>query len=307
MRFIRNWAVATFILTFLVIIAGGVVRTTQSGMGCPDWPRCFGKWIPPTSASELPADYEKYLRKQDIDHSFNAVHTWIEYVNRLLGALLGVFAVIQVASMIGKRRQLKQPYNFSLLFLLVVVLTGLFGAIVVKLNLAHLSITVHLLFAVILILAQLALLLSLRAKMNTITVDAATKKALVAFLLILFVQCSLGTVVRMHVDDVSKELDYTNREAWLDNSPVAFLVHRSFSWAVLLLSLYMAWKNRNHAMLKSSFFILSGIILLIMATGIILYEAGMPAAAQPTHLLLATIAITQGFSILLRAGKGSSR
>ena len=72
MRIVKNWVFATFILTFLVIIAGAVVRTTQSGMGCPDWPRCFGKWIPPTNASELPPDFEKYLSKQDIDHSFNA-------------------------------------------------------------------------------------------------------------------------------------------------------------------------------------------------------------------------------------------
>ena len=76
---------------FLVILAGGIVRMTQSGMGCPDWPTCFGMWIPPTDASQLPVDFEKYLSKQDIDHSFNVYHTWIEYINRLLGAILGLF------------------------------------------------------------------------------------------------------------------------------------------------------------------------------------------------------------------------
>jgi len=81
-------------MVFLVILAGGVVRMTQSGMGCPDWPTCFGMWIPPTDASQLPADFEKYLSKQDIDTSFNVYHTWIEYINRLLGALLGVFIFI---------------------------------------------------------------------------------------------------------------------------------------------------------------------------------------------------------------------
>ena len=79
---------------FLVILAGGIVRMTQSGMGCPDWPTCFGMWIPPTDASQLPADFEKYLSQQDIDHSFNVYHTWIEYINRLLGAVLGVFIFI---------------------------------------------------------------------------------------------------------------------------------------------------------------------------------------------------------------------
>ena len=60
------------IMIFLVILAGGVVRMTQSGMGCPDWPTCFGRWIPPTNANQLPPDFEKYLRQQDIDHTFNA-------------------------------------------------------------------------------------------------------------------------------------------------------------------------------------------------------------------------------------------
>ena len=82
------------IMVILVIAAGGIVRMTQSGMGCPDWPKCFGRWVPPTSAEQLPPDFEKYLRAQDIDHSFNVYHTWIEYINRLLGALLGVFIFI---------------------------------------------------------------------------------------------------------------------------------------------------------------------------------------------------------------------
>ena len=116
MRLIKSWVLATFILCFLVIIAGGVVRTTQSGMGCPDWPKCFGMWIPPTQASELPADFEKYLGKQDIDHSFNAFHTWIEYINRLLGVLLGLFGIIQVVLLFGKRKTAKPAFRLALAF-----------------------------------------------------------------------------------------------------------------------------------------------------------------------------------------------
>ena len=300
MRSIKNWVLATFILTFLVIIAGGVVRTTQSGMGCPDWPHCFGKWIPPTNAAELPADYEKYLSKQDIDHSFNALHTWIEYVNRLLGALLGLFALIQTFLLFRKRNILRKPFYFSLGFLFVIILTGLFGAIVVKLNLAHLSISVHLLFAVVLIQIQLALLLSVNSRLNSLVVDARMKKLLVSFLTLLCIQSILGTTVRMHVDDVSKALDYEQRETWLADGPIAFLIHRSFSWAVLLLALYITWAGRMLPAIKNKLYILTGIILLSMITGITLYYANMPRVAQPIHLLLATLAITQSFSILFQ-------
>ncbi len=306
MRFIKNWILATFVLTFLVIIAGGVVRTTQSGMGCPDWPTCFGKWIPPTNASELPPDFEKYLRKQDIDHTFNALHTWIEYFNRLLGALLGLFAVIQCALLFTKRNEHKKAYQLSLAYFGIVLLTGLFGAMVVKLNLANISITVHLLFALLLLEIQLGILLAFQSKLFSIPVDAKIKKLVFAFLGILFIQMVLGTTVRMYVDDVSKTLHYEQRETWLAAMPVGFLIHRSFSWLVLLSALFLGWYCRNIAALRNKVFVLLGIVMLSMITGIVLFYADMPAVAQPIHLLLATFGISQTMLILLQTTKAKS-
>ncbi|MGG9970965.1 COX15/CtaA family protein [Ferruginibacter sp. SUN002] len=305
-RSIKRWAIATFILCFLVIIAGGVVRTTQSGMGCPDWPKCFGKWIPPTNASELPADFEKYLRKQDIDHTFNAFHTWIEYFNRLFGVLLGLFGIIQLVLLFRKRNFNRQAYKLSAAFLIVVILTGLFGALVVKFNLAHISISVHLLFAIILVQIQLALLLSLNGTLNSVITSAAFRKWMMVFLVMIFIQSALGTMVRMYVDDVSKALHYGDRGSWLAEQPLAFIVHRSFSWVALLLSGFIFWKYRYYSELKKKVSVLLVFVVLNMIAGIVLYYAEMPAVAQPVHLLLATFAITQSVYTLLQLKTGKS-
>jgi heme a synthase len=293
MKFIQKWVLATFILTILVIIAGGVVRTTQSGMGCPDWPKCFGMWIPPTNAAELPANFESYLKVQDIDHSFNVYHTWIEYINRLFTVLLGLFAIIQLAIIFKKREKLQRELKLAIAFLALVVLTGLLGKYVVKLNLAHLSISIHLLFALFLTQIQLALMMAVSGKLYKKTAGTKMRRALVLLLVVILIQSVFGTMVRMYVDDVSKTLNYQQREAWLAELPIAFLIHRTFSWLVLASVIYTYWYTRKVPALKNS---MNKIMLLVMCsvtTGIVLYYLDMPAVAQPLHLLLACLTISQ--------------
>ena len=80
--------------TYLVILAGAVVRGTGSGLGCPDWPRCFGQWVPPMDISELPDNYKEIFKisgKTIAD--FDPFKTCIEYINLLLGAILGVLII----------------------------------------------------------------------------------------------------------------------------------------------------------------------------------------------------------------------
>jgi heme a synthase len=288
-----------FLFVFLVIIAGGVVRTTQSGMGCPDWPTCFGKWIPPTSASELPPDYEKYLKKQDIDHSFNAYHTWIEAINRYLGALLGVFAIIQVLIFWSKRKTIPQANKWAFFFLGLVIATGLFGAIVVRLNLAHLSITIHLIFALLIVLVQLRLLFILR-KESIIAVTKRQRQFLLLALLVILIQFVLGTMVRMQVDDVSKQLQYQQRELWLNGMPTLFLWHRSFSWIVLGSLAYLVYFFKKEKAVQKNALLLLFFGLSNMVVGIVLYYMDMPSIAQPMHLLLASMAIAQAVYLLMK-------
>lgn len=306
MGLIKKWVIFTLILTFFVIIAGGVVRTTQSGMGCPDWPRCFGKWIPPSNASQLPADFEKYLKAQDIDHTFNVYHTWIEYLNRLAGVLLGLFALVQFWLLFKKKEEQKIAYRLASAFLAVVIVTGLIGALVVKLNLANLSVSLHLFFALILIQIQLALFMSLTERLFQKTAGTKKRKVLFILLMIIFIQFILGTSVRIYVDDVSKALHFEQREAWLAKLPLAFIIHRTFSWVVLLAVIYTSWYCKKVVSLKLALQKLTGIILLSMTTGIILYYADMPAIAQPIHLFLATLAVTQTMFIILNTKNKSN-
>src|SRR3978361_66115 len=96
-RSFLQFSKVVLVTVFLVILAGGIVRMTQSGMGCPDWPKCFGRWIPPTSPDQLPVNYKELYAFKYVDTSFNPYHTWIEYVNRLAGTLLGLLLILQFA------------------------------------------------------------------------------------------------------------------------------------------------------------------------------------------------------------------
>ena len=139
-----------------------------------------------------------------------------------------------------------------------------------------------------------------QSKLFSIQVDKKVQQLFFVFLIILLIQVVLGTRVRMYVDDVSKAFHYGDRGEWLADKPIGFLIHRSFSWIVLLVALFMGWYCKNIPTIRNKVFVLNVIILLSMITGIILFYADMPAVAQPIHLLLASFAITQTISILLQ-------
>ena len=79
--FFRSAFIST-ILSYLLIFVGGLVRVSGSGLGCPDWPKCFGRWVPPTSIEQIPAHIDPT--------AFNIVLAWIEYGNRMLGVIVGI-------------------------------------------------------------------------------------------------------------------------------------------------------------------------------------------------------------------------
>ncbi|MGB5370849.1 MAG: COX15/CtaA family protein, partial [Flavobacteriaceae bacterium] len=186
----RKAAKISLILVYLVIAAGAIVRMTGSGMGCPDWPKCFGYYIPPTEASELQwtanRDYQKgqviikdeslLVAKEDFkttdrfdaqywepytkhDYAiFNPWHTWIEFINRLLGALAGLATLVLA---ILSLRYWKTEKLLTFLSILVVFAMGFqawLGATVVYSVLEPVKITVHMVMALIIVAMLLYLL-----------------------------------------------------------------------------------------------------------------------------------------------------
>lgn len=287
------------VMVFLVVIAGGTVRMTQSGMGCPDWPKCFGRWVPPTNASQLPADFEKYLKKQDIDHTFNAFHTWTEYINRLMGALLGLVVFIHFLWSFRVFRKTNRPVVLlSLLLLIGVGFEAWLGKTVVDHNLAVVKITTHMLMA--LVLAGIPLLIIRRLRDKTLPVNSSLAFISVMVLLAVLVQVVLGTQVREQVDEISKSMGYSGRSTWIGQLDVVFLVHRSFSWLVLVGCGVLAWKSRKDVVVKSHAVIILLLAIAAMVLGITLAYLQMPALAQPLHLLMAMLLALSVFAYRLR-------
>lgn len=287
------------VMVFLVILAGGVVRMTQSGMGCPDWPTCFGRWVPPVKASQLPPDFEKYLRKQDIDHTFNAYHTWIEYINRLLGALLGVFIFIHTIWSFRKFRRSNRPiFIISLLLLLAVGFQGWLGKKVVDDNLAVVKITIHMLVA--LIIAALPILIIAKLTARKIVAPPFLKTLSVLTLILLLVQIILGTEVREQIDEISRSLKYMQRDTWMGQLDNYFLIHRSFSWIVVITSLLLYWKSAGLRDLFVHRLLILFFVLLSIGAGLGMYFFNIPAIAQPVHLLSASLLAITLFSFRLQ-------
>jgi len=286
-------------MVLLVIAAGGVVRMTQSGMGCPDWPKCFGRWVPPTNAEQLPPDFEKYLRTQDIDHSFNAYHTWIEYINRLLGALLGVFIFIHFIWSFRKfRKTNRKIVLFSFFLLIAVGFQGWLGKKVVDHNLEVVKVTIHMLVA--LIIAAIPLLIIYKLKANEKIHDKFLKGLSVAVLILLLVQIVLGTQVREQIDEISKTLLYKQREFWIERLDDVFIIHRSFSWGIAAGCILLFFKARSFPGLRANAIIILSLVILTILLGITMAWYNIPAIAQPLHLLFGSILALSVFTLRLR-------
>ena len=308
-RRFRRLALNTVIVLYFLIIAGGVVRSTGAGMGCPDWPRCFGSWVPPTEVSQLPANYkELYGAKLKGEVEFNPVKTWIEYVNRLLGAFTGVMIFLTLlASIPFFKTSNRRIFYLSLSAFILVGFQGWLGAKVVSFELMPVVVTMHMLVAIVIVFLLLYLFTWSAYAGNILRLTDSGKQALsgigIVVMVLSLVQILLGTQVREAIDEVIVKLGYGARSEWIDQLGTNFYIHRSFS--IILFGANLYWINRirkaeGTASIPGKIAIACFWILIAeIGTGILMAYFGVPPFAQPLHLTFAILLIGLQFVIWL--------
>ena len=330
-RGFNKLCLSTLVAVFLLIAAGGIVRTTGSGMGCPDWPKCFGQWVPPTSIDQLPADYKesysalrekknqkfiKYLKvvgmtntanqlSSDksilIESDFNPTKTWIEYLNRLLGVLVGFLILLLVWRSIRFRANKPTIFWISWATLVAVLFQGWFGSIVVSTNLTTWTVTVHMLVALLIVGLLAYLVVASGRNREEIAVPKGIKPILLTCSALFLTQILFGTQVREGID----KLVSFPRTTWISSLGFEFILHRSFSWLVIGFHFLLIWRLGKTTGLKALSSALMALILFSFLTGAAMAYFNVPAALQPVHLLLATICF--GIQLLLYFQLNSSK
>jgi cytochrome c oxidase assembly protein subunit 15 len=333
LRFQKTNLIA-IILLFILILAGGIVRSTGSGMGCPDWPKCFGQYIPPTNVSELPKDYkqkyigdrseknQKFAKTLDVfgfgdlakriredksilvPEEFNAAKTWTEYVNRLLGEITGMFLLFTAIFSFSYRHESKLIPFLCILNVVLVGFQAWLGSIVVSTNLVAWIVTVHMILA----LAILAICISTyqMAKVygkHKLNISPITHIVALFAIIISILQIVFGTEVREKIDAVASHLQGGYREDWISNAGAIFVQHRDIAILVLFINIVLFALIRagfgRHSIQQQLMSFAFLMIMLQIVTGILLSYWSLPPAAQAAHILLASLVFGAQFYLML--------
>ncbi len=304
----RRLGMLTICAVYFVILVGGIVRASGAGMGCPDWPTCFGQWVPPTDVSQLPDNYQDiYAERGYKNTQFNPIKTWTEYLNRLTGVTIGFLIFLTAWSSRIYLKTDKTVFYLALSVFFLVGFQGWLGSAVVASNLHPFIITLHMLLALF-IVALLIYAIARSQKQSLIQIDISSippkvKTVLMYAMGFTLLQVAMGTQVREAVDFIANKHNYIDREYWRDSFPIIFYVHRSFSSVILFTNLWITWKiyqsvNKNSVLLRCSY-LLMGVIVTAIIMGVTLDRLGFPAVSQPIHLLMANIIFGVQFFIFI--------
>ena len=250
-----------------LVLTGGAVRLTGSGLGCPTWPECT-----PGSYTPVPNQAEGQL------------HAWIEFGNRLLTfALVAVALAVLVHVLYKQRRDLRL---LALAQVLGIFGQGILGGITVLTQLHPLTVAAHLLLSILLIGGATSLYDRREFAIRKIKLeDKMTSNLSLAHIYLTFFVIVLGTLVTgsgPHAgDEDTQRLGFDIRTvAWIHAEAVIALLG-------LTLALYVA--ARQNPLHRRKIIIFTFIALAQGAIGYIQYFMGIPEIIVALHLLGATL------------------
>lgn len=317
-KFLRNFEIlarVSFALICLVIVAGSVVRASGAGMGCPDWPLCFGRLIPPVSESELPPDYREHYAIDGRFEDFNAVKTWTEYINRWVGVIAGFSLIALVVYSLRAFKRDKSFFAMSGLVLFLTLAEGFLGAIVVASYLQPIIVTLHLVLAIIIAVVLLRFVVHLQATRHLLQLGdgqpappvkwSRSLKAVhwVLFVLSIF-QIVYGTQIREFHDGITWQNEPSIINAFLASLDWFYQFHAVVAVLVVVVSVAIALMlltrrreetagDAGEAFLarhggETAFgWVLLGIAAAQTVLGFVMYFTGVPEWPKPIHLWLA--------------------
>jgi cytochrome c oxidase assembly protein subunit 15 len=291
------WTTAT---TYFLIFVGGLVRASGAGLGCPDWPRCFGSWIPPYSAAQLPAGFDV--------SQFNPTLMWTEYLNRVLGVIVGLLIFATLVLAIRHHRRTPRILWPTVAAFLLVGFQGWLGGVVVEEELAPWIVTVHLLVALVIVsLLLYVTVYALFASGGAHPLHGRARRPLawsaLALIIITLGQVALGAQVRGGVDHALA--DGTPRAQALAVVGAFDAWHREGALIVLAVTVVvigLLWNRHSHerALLRAAsvVIVLVGIQILL---GVLMAYVSLTPAAQVAHLTGSSLLLGAETVLLLLA------
>lgn len=327
MSLFQKTAIAALMATIFLIFVGAVVRVTGSGLGCPDWPKCWGKMWPPSSIEQVDfdkIDMSKFQRRdpnitrEKLAAEFNLAHVWTEYLNRLTSLPVGLFTLATFVLSFQFLRRRPAVLLAALAAVLLVAANVVLGMLVVRSGLRPGVITLHMALAMALLCAQVLVVhRGARGEPVRYRMPPGGRGAM-GLLLVLFVvvlaEGVMGSQVRELTDRLALEHKEMPRADWVGEleQNVVYLAHRGFSWVVLVAALlfYYCSAGTSGAGARRCRLAITGIVVGQMLLGVTMSQLSVSPVVQVLHIGLSMLLVCALFWFLLcsrsRAGATSS-
>ncbi|MGC4366464.1 COX15/CtaA family protein [Hydrogenophaga sp. R2] len=264
---LRNLTLVTLFITFDLVLFGAFTRLTDSGLGCPDWPGCYGAASPIGAHADISAA-QQAMPTGPVTFS----KAWIEMIHRYLATTVGVLIIVLAAGSWMQRRRLAVHWVWPAFTLFWVCLQGAFGALTVTMKLFPAIVTLHLLGGLVLLALlraqSVAYSLADPASSGPVELPSRLRLGLIAAFALLWLQIALGGWVSTNYAVLACNEFPTCQGSWWppmdfrsgftlwrelgterDGDTITFAaltaihyVHRLSAWVVFAALLGVAWK-----------------------------------------------------------------